>query len=100
MSIPMEHHYGSPSQDIFLPIHSKGGTRNSHNNCYLSVVIQSIMGIELYKFFSSELKASTNIIRVLWRCRNMLCCGENRRVVNLKDDYDIFEKGYAWEIKW
>ena len=100
MSIPMEHHYGSPSQDIFLPIHSKRGIRNSHNNCYLSVVIQSIMGIELYKFFQSELKAPTNIIRVLWRCRNMLCCGENRRVVNLKDDYDIFEKGYAWEIKW
>ena len=57
------HHYGSPSQDVFL--HSKRGIRNSYNNCYLSVVIQSIMGTELYNFFPSELEAPTNIIRAL-----------------------------------
>ena len=77
VSIPMEHHYGSQNQDVFLPIHSKRGIRNSHNNCYLSVVIQSIMATELYNFFPSEVEAPTNIIRALWRCRNMLCCGEN-----------------------
>ena len=92
VSIPMEHHCGSPSQHVFLPVHSKPGIRNSYNNCYLSVVIQSIMGTELYKFFPSELEAPTNIIRALWRCRNMLCCGENRRVINLKDDFMIFSR--------
>ena len=92
VSIAMEHHYGSPSQDVFLPIHSKRGIRNPYNNCYLSAVIQSIMGTELYNFFPSELEAPTNIIRALWRCRNMLCCGENRRVVNLKDDFMIFSR--------
>ena len=86
----MEHHYGSPSQDVFLPIHSKQDIRNFCNNYYLSVVIQSIMGTELYNFFPSEIQAPTNIIRALWRCRNILCLGENRRVVNLKDDFMIF----------
>ena len=51
--------------NVFLPIHSKRGIRNSYNNCYLSVVIQSIMGTELYNFFPSELEAPTNIIRAL-----------------------------------
>ena len=86
----MEHHYGSVIQSVFLQIHSKRGIRNSYNNCYLSVVIQSIMGTELYKFFPSELETPINITRVLWRCRNMLCPGENRRVVNMKDDFMIF----------
>ena len=87
VSIPVGHHCGSPSQDVFLSIHSKQGISNSYNNFYLSVVIQSIIGTELCKFFQSELEAPANIIRALLRCRNMLCCGESRRVVNLKNNF-------------
>ena len=73
----MEHHYGSASQDGFLPLHSKRGIRKSYNNCYVSVIVQiSIMGTELSIFFPFELETSTNIIRTLWSSRNMLCCGE------------------------
>ena len=43
----MEFNYGNGSQDVFLRIHSKRGIRNSYNNCYLSIVMQSIMGTEL-----------------------------------------------------
>ena len=94
VSIPKEH----ASQDVLLPIRSKQGIRNYYNNCYLSVVIQSIIDTKLYKFFQSELEAPTNIVQALWICRNMLCCGENQWVVNLRDD--IFERYDVSELKW
>ena len=94
VSIPKER----ASQDVLLPIRSKQRIRNYYNNCYLCVVIQSIIDTKLYKFFKSELEAPTNIVQALWICRNMLCCGENQWVVNLRDD--IFERYDVSELKW
>ena len=61
-------------------------------NCYLSIVIQCIMGTRSYIFFPCKLEAPTNLILALRRFKNMLYCGENQRVANLKDDFMTFSR--------
>ena len=56
------------------------------------------MGTRSYIFFPCKLEAPTNLILALRRFKNMLYCGENQRVVNLKDDFMTFSRKHALEL--
>ena len=89
----------SPTQEQML-VKSKNGIANYFNNCYMSVIVQSLLGAVVQRFIPSILEYPSEIVSVLDSCSKKLS-GENKsNSVNLSREFSLLsEKSMSIDLQ-
>ena len=83
-----------------LKILSENGISNYYNNCYISVIIHSLFGTAIAKFFPSSSNYSPSIQKAVDVCKSKIRCpkrveerlNKTKLGVNLIDQFKILSK--------
>ena len=80
-----------PTQGQML-VKSKNGIANYFNNCYMSVIVQSLLGTVVQRFIPSILENPSEVVSVLDSCQKKLS-GENKsNSVNLSKEFSFLSE--------
>ena len=71
---------------------SKNGIANYFNNCYMSVIVQSLLGTVVQRFIPSILEYPSEVASVLDSCQKTLSGENNNNSVNLSREFSLLSE--------
>ena len=92
LTFPLQSHYRVLPKQEEMVVASKNDILNYFNNCYISVVIQSLVGTVCQRFIPSTLKSDSQLISVLNVCHNKLTMTVKDSRVNLSKEFAMLPK--------
>ena len=92
LTFPLQSHYRVLPKQEEMVVASKNDILNYFNNCYISVVIQSLVGTVCQRFIPSTLESDSQLISVLNVCHNKLTMTVKDSRVNLSKEFAMLPK--------
>ena len=96
LSFPRAHHYRMLPRAEDILVTSKSGIWNFFNNCYLSVIIHTLLGTVCQRFLSSTFENPNAIVSTFHSCRKKISSSEED-AVNLTREFNFFTENISSE---
>jgi len=86
---PLPLHYSNLPKQQESNFSLNKGIKNEYNNCFMSVVLHSLLGTSVIKFIPSQSECPTAVVKSIHACRKELQRENSRKPIDLKEHLNV-----------